>query len=89
MLSRAQFQQAAADSGFQVESYEKVHVLVRLLAKHELEFLEKLNGAGEIEPEVLTGDPAMQAIIRDLPGLKWKALNVKKRLGGSDEEAPA
>ncbi len=31
MLSREQLQQAAADSGFQVESYEKVHVLVRLL----------------------------------------------------------
>ena len=31
MLSREQLQRAAADSGFQVESYEKVHVLVRLL----------------------------------------------------------
>jgi hypothetical protein len=33
----------------------------------------------------------MQAIIRDHPGLKWKALNVKKRLGGvaDDEEPPA
>jgi hypothetical protein len=31
MLTRQQLQQAAADSGFQVESYEKVYVLVRLL----------------------------------------------------------
>jgi hypothetical protein len=31
MLSREQLQRAAADSGFQVESYEKAHVLVRLL----------------------------------------------------------
>lgn len=31
MLSRDQLQQAAADSGFQVESYEKAQVLVRLL----------------------------------------------------------
>ena len=31
MLSREQLQRAAANSGFQVESYEKVHVLVRLL----------------------------------------------------------
>ena len=31
MLSREQLQRAAADSGFQVESYEKVHVFVRLL----------------------------------------------------------
>jgi hypothetical protein len=31
MLSREQLQRAAADGGFQIESYEKVHVLVRLL----------------------------------------------------------
>jgi hypothetical protein len=31
MLSREQLQRVAADSGFQVESYEKVHILVRLL----------------------------------------------------------
>jgi predicted nucleotidyltransferase component of viral defense system len=61
------------------------------LAARELEFLERLNGAGDIVPEVLTDVPAMQAIIRDHPGLKWKALNVKKRLGGvaDDEEPPA
>ena len=31
MLSRDQLQRAAAEAGFQVESYEKVHMLVRLL----------------------------------------------------------
>jgi hypothetical protein len=33
----------------------------------------------------------MQAILREHPGLRWKALNVKKRLGVAvdDEEAPA
>jgi hypothetical protein len=38
-----------------------------------------------------TGDPAMQAMLREHPGLRWKALNVKKRLGVAvdDEEAPA
>lgn len=51
------------------------------LEKNELEFLERLNGAGEIVPELLTADPAMQAIIHDHPGLKWKALNVKKHRG--------
>lgn len=51
------------------------------LAEHELEFLTRLNGAGEIVPEILTDDPSMQAIIRDHPGLKWKAFNVKKHLG--------
>ncbi len=52
------------------------------LARHEIEFLERLNGAGNIAPELLTDDTKMQAIIREHPGLKWKALNVKKRLGG-------
>ena len=51
------------------------------LADHEREFLERLNGAGDIVPEILTIDPGMQAIIREQPGLKWKALHVKKRLG--------
>jgi predicted nucleotidyltransferase component of viral defense system len=65
--------------------------IVLPLQPHELEFLERLNGAGDVAPEVLTDDPAMQAILRDLPGLKWKALNVKKRLGvaADDHEAPA
>jgi hypothetical protein len=54
----------------------------------DAEFLERLNGAGDIAPELLTAEPAMQRIIRDHPGLKWKALNVKKRLGvaAGDEE---
>jgi hypothetical protein len=54
---------------------------------HELEFLERLNGAGDIAPELLTAEVALQAIIREHPGLKWKAMNVKKQLGvaGGDE----
>lgn len=58
------------------------------LEAHEREFLERLNGAGDIAPDLLTAEPPMQAIIRDHPGLKWKALNVKKRLGiaARDEE---
>jgi predicted nucleotidyltransferase component of viral defense system len=58
------------------------------LEAHELEFLERLNGVGHIAPELLTSEPAMQAIIQDHPGLTWKALNRKKRLGvlaGGDE----
>jgi hypothetical protein len=51
------------------------------LAAHELEFLERLNGAGEIVPDLLTADPSMQAIIRDHPGLRWKALSVRHHLG--------
>ena len=51
------------------------------LEAHELEFVERINGAGHIVAELLTADPAMQALIQEQPGLKWKAMNVKKRLG--------
>ena len=60
--------------------------IVLPLQSHELEFLGRLNGAGDIASEVLTGDPAMQTIIRDLPGLRWKAFNVKKHLGGVTDD---
>ena len=59
------------------ECRERLAVVLPLRA-HELEFLERLNGAGDIAPEVLSDDAAMQAIIRDHPGLRWKALNVRK-----------
>ena len=62
------------------ECRERLAIVLPLQA-HELEFLERLNGARDVAPELLTGDPTMQAILRDQPGLKWKALNVKKHLG--------
>lgn len=60
------------------------------LQAHELEFFERLNTVGDITPELLTGDPAMQATIREQPGLKWKAMNVKKQAGGAShgDDAP-
>ena len=74
-----------------VRETRKLMEVVLPLADHEREFLERLNGAGDIAPGLLTDDPAMQAIIRDHPGLKWKALNVKERLGGvaDNQEPPA
>ncbi|MGH7255243.1 MAG: nucleotidyl transferase AbiEii/AbiGii toxin family protein, partial [Nitrospirales bacterium] len=51
----------------------------------EREFLERLNGRGQIAPEFLTDDRAMQVTIREHPALLWKALNVRenrKSLGG-------
>jgi hypothetical protein len=51
------------------------------LAPNEVEFLERLNDRGDIAPELLTNDPGMQAIIREHPGLRWKALHVKKHRG--------
>jgi hypothetical protein len=47
----------------------------------EMEFLAYLNERGEIVPELLTDDAAMQAIIRSHPGLLWKAENVRDHRG--------
>lgn len=58
------------------------------LETHELEFLERLNGAGDIAPELLRTEPAMQGAIQEHPGLEWKALNVKKRLGTAAGNEP-
>ncbi len=48
------------------------------LRDHELSFLEHLNAGGEIHAELLTGDGDLRERIRANPGLRWKALNVKK-----------
>ena len=56
------------------------------LAPNEMEFLDRLNDRGDIAPELLTGDTEKQATIRDHPGLRWKALNVKKHHGIADDE---
>jgi hypothetical protein len=48
----------------------------------EAEFLERLNGVGELVPEVLTDDPRLQERIRDHPALLWKALNVRRYVEG-------
>jgi hypothetical protein len=57
------------------------------LSQREREFIQRLNDAGEINAELLTGDEAQQATIRQHPGLKWKALNVKRHLGLASEDA--
>lgn len=48
------------------------------LAEHEREFLDHLNGAGDLVPELLTDDAALKSVIQQHPGLLWKAQNVKK-----------
>jgi hypothetical protein len=55
------------------------------LAERELEFLDRLNDAGDIVPSLLTDDPTMIAIIQSHPGLQWKAQNVKKHGADADE----
>ncbi|MCK5800509.1 MAG: nucleotidyl transferase AbiEii/AbiGii toxin family protein [Deltaproteobacteria bacterium] len=55
------------------------------LTDPEHAFLEHLNGEGEIEPTLLTADTEIQRRIHTNPGLRWKALNVKKHVGrGAD-----
>ena len=49
------------------------------LSEKEREFIESLNVRGEVLAELLTPDSALQNVIREHPGLKWKALNVRKR----------
>ena len=48
------------------------------LAKGEKAFLDRLLDEGEIEPSLLTPDPAMIECIRSHPLLQWKALNVRQ-----------
>jgi len=58
------------------------------LRAEEVEFLEHLNDRGEIAPELLTADEPMQRLLRGHPGLRWKALNVRRHRsldGGRDE----
>jgi predicted nucleotidyltransferase component of viral defense system len=54
------------------------------LTESEHDFIERLNDHGEIAPELLTGDAAIQAALQAHPALRWKVLNVRKRLGSSE-----
>ncbi|MGQ0506812.1 MAG: nucleotidyl transferase AbiEii/AbiGii toxin family protein [Myxococcaceae bacterium] len=56
------------------------------LTASEREFIERLNDRGEIAPELLTADAAMEAALREHPALRWKALNVKKHRGGTGDD---
>jgi hypothetical protein len=62
--------------------------MVLPLADQELEFLERLNGTGEIAPELLTDDERLQTAIRVHPGLLWKALNVRQHRGIGTHSSP-
>lgn len=51
------------------------------LRDREREFLDRLNGNGEVVPELLTEDAVLREALRSHPGLAWKALNAKKYAG--------
>lgn len=46
--------------------------------EEETEFLDSLNLQGIIQPSLLTSDFTMQEKIKEHPGLKWKAKNVRE-----------
>ena len=58
------------------------------LTRDEREFIEGLNESGEIVPALLTDDKARQKVIQEHPGLRWKALNVRKHRGLPVAEEP-
>jgi predicted nucleotidyltransferase component of viral defense system len=51
------------------------------LTENEIQFLDRLNGEGEIEASLLTSDRELQGRIQSNPGVQWKALNVRQHLG--------
>jgi hypothetical protein len=48
------------------------------LQRDEDEFLNRLDDQGRIVPDLLTGDKAMKATIREHPALRWKALDASR-----------
>jgi len=63
------------------ETRERLGALLPL-SDAEVAFLDCLNDEGEIRPELLTDDEDLRSRIGHNPGLRWKALNVKKHRGG-------
>ncbi len=60
-----------------VEEVREALSAVLPLRANEMEFLDRLLDAGEIEAGLLTGDSALIQIIRRHPALLWKAQNVR------------
>jgi predicted nucleotidyltransferase component of viral defense system len=76
-LAPARHEVAAWTDRLVSECRERLSVVLPL-NESEIEFLRCLNDDGEIAPDLLTVDPATQATLRDHPGLRWKALNVRQ-----------
>lgn len=55
--------------------------MVLPLNRDETEFLRQLNEDGAIVAGLLTSDADMAEIIWQHPGLRWKALNVRRHAG--------
>ena len=64
-----------------VEECRQALPIVLPFTKNECEFLNRILDHGELEPSSITNDEKMVNLIRNHPGLHWKALNVRKFRG--------
>ena len=64
-------------TGQLVEETRQALGAVLPLSGPETEFLERLNGAGEIAPALLTSDQDLAERIANHPLIRWKAQNVR------------
>jgi predicted nucleotidyltransferase component of viral defense system len=64
-----------------VEECRQALEVVLPLSKAELEFLDRILDHGEIDPSSLTTDEELAERIRYHPGLKWKAIHVRRYRG--------
>ncbi|HEY3451467.1 MAG TPA: hypothetical protein VGK67_34225 [Myxococcales bacterium] len=75
MLTRVDLERAASASGFVPETLEKVLRLLELLdGMRSHPFLKT-------RIDLLTSDAGVQELVSKHPGLKWKAINVRKHFG--------
>lgn len=84
LLSASAIQRIGTDDHWAVRLVDECRMAMAVvlpLQPPELEFLERINGHGEIRPELLTADVAMTEIISQHPQLLWKALNVRQHRG--------
>lgn len=76
VLSAAEAEEWASANSRHVQECRELLSIVVPLEPSEREFLDKLLDHGEIEPTLLTHDPALVGRIGVHPGLLWKAANV-------------
>ncbi|RKY16044.1 MAG: nucleotidyl transferase AbiEii/AbiGii toxin family protein [Planctomycetota bacterium] len=67
-----------------VEQTQRLMEIVLPLSADERSFVTEINERGRIDPELLTSDAGLAASITLNPGLRWKALNVRRHRGLSD-----
>jgi hypothetical protein len=67
-----------------VEETRRLMSIVLPLRPDEQAFLAEINERGRVAPELLTEDEVLAEHIALNPGLRWKALNVRRHRGIDD-----